>query len=197
MHPFTLIWWQQKKGVPIPKQKDDGGQTTVSECHMTAMKNTALKNSNLPAWLVSALKLVSGRDVEVYNSLQSLECKRSTLPKASQLTASIYQMPSNWCANSMTKGETHIHNTNCTVVAVDDHLGVVYMTCVTGAPGHKITEISDVGVKIVNMHSVLQDNKVQPVREVKGRCIHWAMFDEEDMNLLIKKGYCQSMFKRC
>ena len=91
----------------------------------------------------------------------------------------------------MTKGQVHIHNTNCTVVAVDERLGVVYMTCVTGAPGHKITEISDVGVKIVNMHSALmENNKVQPVSEVKGRCIHWAMFDEEDMDLLIKKGNC-------
>ena len=153
---------------------------------------SALKSHHLPAWLLSALKLVSGREVEVYDSLQSLECKRSTLPKASRFNARLYQVPSSWCANSMTKGQTHIHNTNCTVVAVDDQLGVVYMTCVTGAPGHKITEISDVGVKIVNMHSPLTEDKtkVQAVVEVKGRCIHWAMFDEEDMNLLMKKGYC-------
>jgi hypothetical protein len=29
---------------------------------------------------------------------------------------------------------------------------------------------------------------VQPVVEVKGRCIHWVMFDEEDMRLFIQKG---------
>jgi hypothetical protein len=88
----------------------------------------------------------------------------------------------------MTKGEVHIHTSNCTVVAVDDELGVVYMTCVTGAAGHKITESSKF-VKVVNMHSALGgDGKVQPVVEVKGRCIHWAMLDEEDMHLLIKKG---------
>ena len=138
---------------------------------------------------MSALRTVSGSEVEVYNSPHSLECKRSTLPRASQSQAKLYQVPSSWCANSMTKGQKHIHNTNCTVVAVDEALGVVYMTCVTGAPGHKITEISDVGVKIVNMHSALMDGKMQAVKEVKGRCIHWAMFDEEDMDLLIKKGY--------
>jgi hypothetical protein len=143
---------------------------------------------HLPGWLLSALRTVSGRDVGVYTSPSSLECKRSTLPKASQSRAKLYQVPSCWCANSMTKGEVHIHTSNCTVVAVDDELGVVYMTCVTGAPGHKITESSKV-VKVVNMHSALrEDGKVQPVQEVKGRCIHWAMFDEEDMNLLIKKG---------
>ena len=94
---------------------------------------SALKTHHLPAWLLSALKLVSGGEVEVYNSLQSLECKRSTLPKASQSRAKLFQVPSSWCANSMTKGQVHIHNTNCTVVAVDAELGVVYMTCVTGA----------------------------------------------------------------
>jgi hypothetical protein len=90
----------------------------------------------------------------------------------------------------MTKAvpEVHIHKTNCTVVAVDDALGVVYMTCVTGAPGHKITETNR-HVKVVNMHSALrEDGKVQPVVEVKGRCIHWVMFDEEDMRLFIQKG---------
>ncbi len=87
----------------------------------------------------------------------------------------------------MTKGEVHIHKTNCIVVAVDSELGVVYITCVTGAPGHRITEKGC--VKVVNMHSPLgADGKVRPVEEVKGRCIHWVMFDEEDMNLLIKKG---------
>ena len=81
----------------------------------------------------------------------------------------------------------HIHKSNCTVVAVDDTLGVVYMTCVTGAPGHKITEVGK-DVKVVNMHSALVDGKVQPLTTVKGRCIHWVMVDEEDMRLLIQKG---------
>jgi hypothetical protein len=89
-----------------------------------------------------------------------------------------------------TKPEIHIHKSNCTVVAVDDALGVVYMTCVTGSAGHKITSGSK-HVKVVNMHSALgADGKVQPVAEVKGRCIHWVMFDEEDMRLLVDKGQC-------
>jgi hypothetical protein len=87
----------------------------------------------------------------------------------------------------MTRSEVHIHKSNCTVVAVDDTLGVVYMTCVTGAPGHKITEVGK-DVKVVNMHSALVDGKVQPLTTVKGRCIHWVMVDEEDMCLLIQKG---------
>ena len=89
----------------------------------------------------------------------------------------------------MTKGEVHIHSSNCTVVAVDEELKVVYMTCVTGAPGHKITDNSSKVVKVVNMHSSLgSDGKVQPVEEVKGRCIHWVMLDEDDMGLLMEKG---------
>jgi hypothetical protein len=137
---------------------------------------------------MSALKSVSGRDVGVYTSPSSLECKRTTLPKPSQSRARLYQIPQSWCAGSMVQEKGHIHTSNCTVVAVDDELGVVYMTCVTGAPGHRITH-SDGCVKVVNMHSALgEDGKVRPVEQVKGRCIHWAMFDEEDMNLLIKKG---------
>ena len=145
--------------------------------------------SHLPAWLLSALRRVTGRDVEVYLSPSSLESKRTTLPKASQPNAKLYQIPSSWCANSMTKGAVHIHNSNCTVVAVDEELKVVYMTCVTGAPGHKIVENSSGAVKVVNMFSALgEDGRVQPVKEVKGRCIHWVMLDEEDMGLLMEKG---------
>jgi hypothetical protein len=144
---------------------------------------------HLPVWLLSALDSISGRGVEVYTSPSSLECKRTTLPKASQSRARLYQIPSSWCANSMTKGEVHIHGSNCTVVAVDEELEVVYMTCVTGAPGHKITDNSSGVVKVVNMHSSLgSDGKVQPVEEVKGRCIHWVMLDEKDMGLLMEKG---------
>lgn len=122
----------------------------------------------------------------MYTSPSSLECKRATLPKASQPHARLYQVPSSWCAGSMTRGEVHIHKSNCTVVAVDDVLGVVYMTCVTGSPGHKITQVGD--VKVVNMHSALVDGKVKAVEEVKGRCIHWVMLDEADMRLLTEKG---------
>jgi hypothetical protein len=90
----------------------------------------------------------------------------------------------------MTRGEVHIHKSNCTVVAVDDVLGVVYMTCVTGSPGHKITQVggNDFPVKVVNMHSALVDGRVRAVEEVKGRCIHWVMLDEADMRLLTEKG---------
>ena len=143
---------------------------------------------NLPAFLVSAIRAVSGSDVGVYSSPSSLECKRSTLPKVSRGSAKLYQVAHCFCAGELALGKLRVHDANCTAVAVDDELGVVYMTCVTGAPGHKITEKS-ADVKIVNMHSALgEDGKVRPVTEVKGRCIHWTMFDEEDMSLLIKKG---------
>jgi hypothetical protein len=63
------------------------------------------------------------------------------------------------------------------------------MTCVTGGPGHRIVDNSSGAVKVVNMFSALgEDGRVQPVTEVRGRCIHWVMLDEEDMALLIEKG---------
>lgn len=174
--------WQQKKGAkPLGSQRADPRTELLA-------RDFTPPQLHLPAWLMSAFKTLSGREVVGYTSPSSLECKRSTLPKISQPNVRLYQVPSVCCAGRLTKSVIHIHKTNCTVVAVDDVLGVVYMTCVTGAPGHKITE-SGRDVKVVNMHSALgEDGKVQSVAEVKGRCIHWVMFDEEDMRLLIEKG---------
>ena len=78
----------------------------------------------------------------------------------------------------------HIHDKNATVFAVDG--GVVYATCSTGA--HKITESS---VKVVNMYSrANEDGSVQPVESVTGKCVHWAMIDEETMHLIVEIGQC-------
>ena len=148
----------------------------------------------ISTWLTSAVRALSGREVEGYSSPSSLECKRSTLPKASQSSARLsgyYQVPSVCSAGRLTK---HIHKTNLTVVAVDDVLGEVYMTCVTGAPGHKITEASKQCQARQGGQYVVRYGRMA---EVEGRCIHWVMLDEEvtgGYDLLIKKSQSVSFF---
>jgi hypothetical protein len=142
---------------------------------------------NLPAWFLSALKEVTGREVsDVRSELPFLQKLRDTLPEASR-GASLYHIPSSWCAESMANDKVHIHDKNATVIAVDSRLNVVYATCTTGA--HKITGNNSKCIKIVNMYSgTNEDGTVQPVESVGGKCVHWVMADEGTMRLLVETG---------
>ncbi len=140
----------------------------------------------LPAWFLSALKDITGRGVaDVRSNLPFLEKLKDTLPAASR-NATLHHIPGTVCARWLAYPEKpmHIHDKNATVFAVDG--GVVYATCSTGA--HKITESS---VKVVNMYSrANEDGSVQPVESVTGKCVHWAMIDEETMHLIVEIGQC-------
>ena len=63
---------------------------------------------------------------------------------------------------------------------------LVYMTCATGSPGHKIEACTDCeGVrhcKVVNKHSQTLDGVVQPLEEVVSKFVHWAMLTKEDLD---------------
>ncbi len=89
----------------------------------------------------------------------------------------------------MASDKMHVHDTNGTIFAVDDRLGVVYATCSTGSNGHKITENNSKCIKVVNMHSTTnEDGEMQSVELVKGKCVHWVMADENSMRLLVETG---------
>ena len=145
---------------------------------------------NLPAWLLSALREITGREVsDVRSDLPFLQKLKDTLPEASRTNATLYHIPSTWCANGMANDNMHTHDKNGTVFAVDDTLGVVYATCSTGSGGHKITENKSKCIAIVNMYSTTnEDGSVQPVESVRGKCVHWVMANEETMFLLVKTG---------
>ena len=174
--------WEQKNGVaqrptPRPQRAFEDRSSSHTSGHI------------LPAWLVSALKEVTGRDVcDARSELPFLQKLKNTLPEASR-DATLYHIPSSWCANSMANDKLHVHDSNGTVFAVDNRLGVVYATCSTGSNGHKITENNSQCIKVVNMHSTTnEDGAMQSVESVKGKCVHWVMADEDSMRLLVETG---------
>ena len=139
---------------------------------------------------MSGLREITGRGVQdVRCNLPFLDNLKKTLPMTSR-DATLYHIPSTWCAKSMAKGligEDHIHDKNATVFAVDSRLNVVYATCCTSS--HKISEHDSQYIKVVNMYSKTnEDGSVQPVESVKGKCVHWVMIDEEAMRLLVETG---------
>jgi hypothetical protein len=131
--------------------------------------------NDLPTWLLLALKTVTGREVSCRSDLPFLQKLKDTLPMVSR-DATLYHIPSSWCANSMANDKVHIHNKNGTVFAVDSKLKVIYATCSTGS--HKITENNSKCIKVVNMYN----------EGIAGKCVHWVMADEEMMALLVKTG---------
>ncbi len=155
--------------------------------------SSAPSASGLPGWLLSALREITGGDVSgVRCDLPFLQKLKDTLPEASR-DATLYHVPSSWCANGMANDNGHTHDKNGTVFAVDSRLGVVYATCSTGSGGHRITENRSKCIKVVNMYSrTNEDGTVQPVESVMGKCIHWVMANEESMALLVKTG--QSLY---
>jgi hypothetical protein len=154
-----------------------------------AENRNSSSSSHLPEWLLSALKEITGRDVTGARSdLPFLQKLKETLPVVSR-DATLYHIPSSWCANSMANDKGRVHDKNGTVFAVDARLGVIYATCSTGSSGHKITENNSKCIKVVNMYSKTnEDGTVQSVESVKGKCVHWVMADEDSMSLLVKSG---------
>jgi hypothetical protein len=147
----------------------------------------------LPAWLLSALRQISGSDVRgVRHDLPFLKKFKETLPAVSRNSV-LYHVPSSWCANSMANDKAHVHDKNGTVFAVDSSLGVVYATCATGAAGHKITGNNSQCIKVVNMFSKTnEDGVLQSVESVTEKCIHWVMANEDSMRLLVETGMSES-----
>ena len=124
----------------------------------------------------------------IRTDLPYLQKLKDTLPEAAK-GATLYHTPSSWCANSMTGDKVHIHKKNATVFAVDDKNTVVYATCCTGSSGHRIIENCSKCIKVVNMYSMtMEDGRPEPVEEVKGKCVHWVMLDEQSTALLVKAG---------
>lgn len=161
------------------------------EEHGSSHRLRPSNNSNiLPAWLVSALTEITGKEVkDVRCDLPFLTKLKETLPEVSRNAAVLHHVPSSWCANSMANDKAHVHDKNGTIFAVDSSLGVVYATCSTGAAGHKITENNSQCIKVVNMFSKTnEDGIMQSVELVKGKSVHWVMVDEESMRLLVKTG---------
>jgi hypothetical protein len=146
-------------------------------------------SSHLPAWLLSALKEITGRIVtNARCDLPFLQKLKGTLPLVSR-GATLYHVPSSWCANSMANDSGHVHDKNGTIFAVDQRLNVIYATCSTGSSGHRITENNSKCIKLVNMFSKAnEDGTVQSVESVTRKCVHWVMADENSMNLLVKSG---------
>lgn len=160
------------------------------------------RSCHLPKWLESALHSVTGRELEsVRTDLPFLQKLKETLPEAAK-DATLYHVPSSWCANSMTNDRVHIHKKNATIFAVSQNAQnaqnaqnpqssqyTVYATCSTGSSGHRIIENKSQCIKVVNMYSSTgEDGRPQPVEEVRGKCVHWVMLDEPSMALLVEAG---------
>jgi hypothetical protein len=180
--------WGQKKGEAAFKP---------ASCPQRANHDSgaAASSSNLPAWLLSALEEITGQCVtDVRSDLPFLFKLKDTLPSAAR-GATLYHIPRSWCANSMTMDEVHVHKSNGTVFAVGA-CGEVYATCSTGSGSHKITDNTSKCIKVVNMYSKTgEDGRPQPVEEVRGKCVHWVMADEESMRLLVKEGQSDSVLQ--
>lgn len=175
--------WGQKNGGPA-KQAPPRPQRAPN-----SSRGSSSSQHNLPAWLLSAIEAVTGREaMDIRKDLPFLQNLRETLPRTSR-DATLYHIPSSWCANGMANDTHRTHDKNGTVFAVDERLGVVYATCSTGAGGHKITENNSQCIQVVNMYSkTKEDGTVEPVEKVTGKCVHWVMADETTMGLLVKKG---------
>ena len=80
-------------------------------------------------------------------------------------------------------GTGKVHDGNGLYVAFtrDD----VFVTCATGAPGHRILSTTDdKGVehcRVINKTSAVLDGSVQPVQSVMKGFVHWAMLGREEL----------------
>lgn len=153
--------------------------------------------SNLQTWPISALQALSGRKGEVRTAPDGYQKIRSTLPPAIKDKVEIVCYNRGVCAHDIVSGNTangtpKHHDGNGVFVAYTMEPPVVYLTCTTGGPGHRIRctrgEDGAEYCKVINMRcSVMEDGTVEPVSEVAPDFVHWAMMGKEELDLLLKK----------
>jgi hypothetical protein len=138
----------------------------------------------LPEWLQSGLEVMTGRGISrgnLYNT-PAVEDMRKTLPEAVRDTVCMTQLNSHICANGLVTGRGsegyRMHDKDGTRVAWTDNLA--FLTCVKGT--HKIADnYQNAHCRVVNMFSPSVQGAIQPVDDVRGRCIHWAMLSKEEL----------------
>jgi len=152
--------------------------------------------SDLQGWPVSELRSLCGRQGDVRTTPDGYPSIRSTLPPAIQKSVEILCYSRGVCAHdivngNIANGDPKHHDGNGVYVAYTMDPPVVYLTCTTGGAGHRIKsargEDGKVHCKVINKTCpVMEDGTVEPVEEVEGHFVHWAMLGKEDLDLLVK-----------
>ena len=140
-------------------------------------------DQDLPDWPISDLEALAGRRGEVSKSPDGYPSIRQTLPEPIRDKVRIMHLGKCLCAVGLVTGTGKVHDGNGLYVAFtrDD----VFVTCATGAPGHRILSTTDdKGVehcRVINKTSAVLDGSVQPVQSVMKGFVHWAMLGREEL----------------
>jgi len=149
------------------------------------------------SWPVSDLRRLSGRVGDVRRKADGFPNIRKTLPPEIADKAEVIMLYRVVCAHDFVSGaiatdRAKHHDGNGVYVAYTVEPPVVYLTCATGAPLHRIVSSKGPdGVKhcnVINRECRVVDGIVEPVEEVVAWLVHWVALDKEELHKLIQKG---------